>query len=294
MGYMRDDRQDRADTLIGRVARIVGDNSSVQMARGVTSQMRGDVANAVRELRRSNNANPNATVTQMWYGFALQGIADYETLLKVGLPEHRMLAFAALGRLDEAYGVLEDFDLNGTFPPRVLLDIGRVFNSNNASRAFIDYVLEQYGTLDTLLQTYPIKQGWGIGYAGQLAYAYLQIDDEQTFRALLELARADLDAEYAEGANNWVVRYSEAEYAALTGDRDGALLALQAALDSSYRVAQGFDSPIFRNLEGDPQFEELRQTLANYVDAEREKLGMPPYRPVPLVEEPKNSSVWQP
>ena len=67
----------------------------------------------------------------------------------------------------------------GSFPPRVLNDIGFFFNVNDDSQAFVDYVLNEYGTLETLLQTQSIDQGWGIGYAGELAYAYLQIGEEK-------------------------------------------------------------------------------------------------------------------
>ena len=171
--------------------------------------MGGRNADAVRELQRAYDSNPNGTVNQMWYGFALLGVGDYETITQVGLPEHRMLALDALGRVDEAYGVLENFDVEASFPQRVLRDIGHVFNKNNSSQAFIDYVLEQYGSLDNLLETHPLEVGWGSGYAGDLAYAYLQVGDEQTFGKLLELMRTDLDAEAAEGAGNWIMRYRD-------------------------------------------------------------------------------------
>jgi len=292
--YMRTGDGDRTDALIARVVRIVGENNDVHMARGIASMMRGAPALAIRNLRQSYDANPKSSIVQLWYGLALLAVADYETLLGIALPEHRMLALAALGRQEEAYGVLANFDIEGRLSPRVLSNIGRLFNSNHSSRAYIDYVLEQYGSLDALLQTYPIGRGRGTGYAGELAYAYLQIDDVQTFRALLELVRSALDVEAAGGADNWILRYDQAEYAALTGDDEAALLALQAALDRGFRFAGGFDSPIFGNLEGEPKFAELVQTLASYVDAEREELGMPPYQAVSAVQQPEKQSLWKP
>lgn len=292
--YVRDVDNDRADALVTRVARIVGDNDEIHMARGIISVMGGRNADAVRDLRKSYDANPNATITQMWYGFALLGLADYETIMQVGLPEHRMLALDALGRADEAIDVLEDFDIEASYPPRVLTDIGHVFNSNNSSQAFIDYVLEQYGSLDTLLEAHSLRPVWGSGYAGELAYAYLQVGDEQMFSKLLELMQAELDTEAAEGARNWVVLYDEAKYAALIGDVEGTLSAIQVALDGGFRQAGGFDSPIFSNLKDEPKFDELVASLADLVDAERGKLGLPPYQPVSLVDKSKKGSVWQP
>jgi hypothetical protein len=106
--------------------------------------------------------------------------------------------------------------------------------------------------------------------------------------------RDDLEAEAAQGADNWIMRYNEAEYAALNGGAEEALIAMQNAVDGGYRYAAGFDSPIFSNLKDEPKFDELAQTLAGFVDAERDKLGLPPYEPVSLVDETKKGSVWQP
>jgi hypothetical protein len=106
--------------------------------------------------------------------------------------------------------------------------------------------------------------------------------------------REHLDTEADGGADNWVVNYSEAAYAALNGDVDSALLALQAALNSGYRIGAGFESRVFRNLDGEPKFKELLQTMASYVDEERAKLGMDPYLPVSALDEQKKGAVWQP
>lgn len=292
--YARTSETDKADGLIDRVTRIVGENDDIRMARGILAVMAGHTAEGIRELRLAYDANPNASVVQMWYGFALLDIADYETLIDVGLPEHRVLAFSAIGDLDAAHRTLDNFDISGSFPPRVLGDIGLFFNGNNLSQDFIDYILEEYGTLETLLRTQSIDQSWGIGYAGELAYAYLQIGEEDIFAELLELIRTILKSQTANGTNNWVVRMAEAQYAALNGDLEGAIDALQRAVDSGFRNGGGFESPIFENLRGEPKFEELSQALANYVDEERAKLGMDPYLPVSALDDQTKGAVWQP
>jgi TolB-like protein/Flp pilus assembly protein TadD len=291
--YTRTSETDRADALIDRVTRIVGENDDIHMSRGIVAVMAGRSAEAIRELRLAYSANPNASITQMWYGFALLDVADFETLIDVGLPEHRILAYGALGDLEAAYRTLENFDLSGSFPPRVLSDIGYFFNSINRSQEYIDYVLEEYGTLEILLRTQSIDQSWGIGYAGELAYAFLQIGEEEIFSELLELIRNDIASQVANGTDNWVIRMGEAQYAALTGDTEGAINAIQRAIDSGFRASSDFSSPVFQNMRGDPRFEELQSTLATYVDEERAKLGMDPYLPVSSLEE-KKGAVWQP
>ena len=291
--YARTSEIDRGDALIDRVTRIVGKNDDIRMSNGIIAVMSGRNADAIRELRLAYEANPAASVTQMWYGFALFAVADYQTLIEVGLPEQRMLAYYLIGDMDNANRTLESFDISGSFPPRVLGDIGFFFNSNDDSQSLVDYVLNEFGTLQTLLTTQSIDQGWGTGYAGPLAYAYLQIGEEQTFAEILEIMRIKLISDDEKGTVNWVIRRGEAEYAALQGDIEGAINALQRAVAEGYRIAAGFESPIFDNLRGEPKFKELEQTLANYVDEERAKLGMDPYLPVSSVEE-KKGAAWQP
>jgi TolB-like protein len=292
--YMRTSETDLANALVDRVTRIVGENDDIHMARGVIAVMNGHTAEAVRELELAHRANPNATVSQMWYGFALLGSADYETLIDVGLPEHRILAYNALGDQGAANRTLETFDISGSFPPRVLNDIGYFFNSNNDNQAFIDYVLNEYGTLETLLSTESVDQGWGTGYLGPLAYSYLQIGEEQVFAELLEHMQAKIRSNAENGTHNWVTQFGVAQYAALKGDTDGAIAALQRGVAIGYRGVRGTASPIFDRLRDKPAFKEIEQTLANFMDEERAKLGMDPYLPVSAIHEEEKKPAWQP
>ena len=103
--YTRTSDFDRLDALISRVSRILGENDEILQARGTVSLMRGEAAAAVRDLQQVYDENPYATINQLWYGFALLNLGEYETLLDVGLPEHRMIAFSRLGRMDLAQRV---------------------------------------------------------------------------------------------------------------------------------------------------------------------------------------------
>lgn len=294
IGYLRDTESDLGGALIERVARIVGENDDVHQARGMVAMMNGDIASAVSNLRVSLAENPYSSTVRAWYGFALANIADYETMLSVGAPEHRLAALAAMGRQDEARQELAEFDIAASDPARVLTDIGFFFNYYHTSQEFIDYVLQQYGSLDTLLATDPIAPTWGSGYAGQLAYAYLQVNDEQTFRKLIAFMRDDLDMEAAAGADNWVARLDEAVYAALIGETQAALVALQTAIDGGFRNPNQLNSPLFDSLRDEPEFERMQQWLMGRVDAARESLGMPPYLPVTSQKNEEKSSGWQP
>lgn len=289
--YLRTNETDLADALIDRVASIVGENDNIRLSRGMIAVMAGRSADAVRDLEIAYQENPNASSLTMWYGFALLGVADLEKLSKVGLPEHRVLAHAAFGDMDKVYEILDAFDLKSTFPPRVLSDIGYMFNHANASKEFIEYLLKHYGTLENLLVSEPMQQGWGTGYAAELANACLQTGDEEMYARIIELMRVNLEEKIGAGSDNWVTRWSRAQYLALIGDTEGALDAMQSTLDGGFRMVGAFDSKVFSGLEGESRFDELRQDLANHVDAERARLGMLPYLPM---AERKEASGWQP
>jgi tetratricopeptide (TPR) repeat protein len=289
-GYMRTGDVDKAESLIARVQRIVGENDEVLNARGVVAIMRGESAAAVRNLRRVHVNNPNSSVMQMWYGFALMGIADYDTISKVGLPEHRMLAYYELGDLEQALSEMNDMDLAATFPQRTLANIGELLIAEGFSQDFIDYINERVGSVEALLDAYPVEIAWGTGYLTSLAYAHLQVGDQATYSMLLEEARKVQEIQREAGTENWVTWFTQAQYDALNGDVDAAIESLQTALDRGFRIPSAFESPIFASLNGEPRYDELVQRLAQLVDEERAKLGMPPYRPIAPTDEEKPHS----
>lgn len=278
--YVRTGEFDRAEALIDRVARIVGENAVVSRTRGIVYTMRGATAAAIRAFEPALDENPYATIPQMWAGFALRGVADYETLSRIGLPEHRMLAYSALGDTEAALEILDNLDLDAAFVPRVLGEIGWFLNDNGMSREYIEYVLAEYGSIDEVLRQVPVGEVWGLGYLPELAYAHLATGDEERFNRLRGLAGEELESDRARGMNNWLIHMSAAEYAALQGDLDGTAAALERALAAGFRDARGLERAIFRGLHGEPRFEALRQKMADLVDAQRAELGMPPYRPL--------------
>jgi tetratricopeptide (TPR) repeat protein len=281
--WLRDD--DRADALIERVERIVGENIEVLQARGNAAVTRGQPAEAIQLLRRGISENPNATVLQVFYGYALLDVADYETLVVAGVPDHRVLGYAMLGAMEEALQEIEELDLAAIFEPRALRNIGMALNRDGRHQAYIDYILKQYATLDGLLLEFEIIEGWTAGHLPELAYAYRATGDEAAFQRLLQVMREVIDKDRADGANNYFHDFDEALYFALAGDEQATITAVEKALDAGFGLAAGLDSHIFSSFHGNVQFEALRQRLADKVDAERAKLGMPPYRPIAATDE---------
>jgi TolB-like protein/tetratricopeptide (TPR) repeat protein len=276
---------DEADALIERVTRIVGENVKVLQARGNEAVVRGEPAEAIQLFQSAMAENPNYSTVQLMYGFALESVADFETLAAVGLPEHRMYGHATLGAMEEALQQMEAIDLGGSFEPRVLRYVGKVLNRAGRHEEYIDYILKHYGSLDGLLQEVDLHQAWNTGHLPELAYAYRVTGDEESCQRLLPLMREALDEDRANGGDNPFQDFDEALYFALSGDQEATMAAIETALDAGFGAATALDSYIFEAFHGNAQFEGLRKRLADKVDAERAKLGMPPYRPILVTNE---------
>jgi len=278
--YGRAGSYDKSDALIAKVANIVGENDDVSQAYGTNAVMRGESASAVRHLETALAANRASTIVKLWYGFALLMTADYETLLEIGVPDHRVLAAGGLGEHEMAQEIIAGLTFDVTTGSRQLREIGGYLIGVGRIRQFIDLISEHYGALDNLLETVPVDGDWNTAYLGPLAYAYLQSDDEESYQRLIDEMQRVLAVQGNAGTNNFTRDLSQAQLAALTGNADSALGYLQTSFDSGLRRIPELDSPIFENLRDDPRFTSIRRSMTAHLDAERAKLGMEPYRPI--------------
>jgi hypothetical protein len=135
------------------------------------------------------------------------------------------------------------------------------------------------------LQEVNLDEAWNTGYLPELAYAYRATGDEDSCQRLLPLMREAIDEDRANGGDNYQQDFDEVLYLALQGDEEATIAAATKALDRGFVAATALDSHIFASFHGNAQFEALRKRLADKVDAERAKLGMPPYRPIPVTDE---------
>jgi len=74
-----------------------------------------------------------------------------------------------------------------------------------------------------------------------LAYAYLQSDDEESYRRLIDEMQRVLVVQSDAGTDNFTRALSQAQLAALTGDAESALGDLQTSFDSGLRWINKLD-----------------------------------------------------
>ena len=283
--YTRTSQFDAADALLSRVERIVGSNDDIDMSRGIIGVMNGNAAEAARHLARALEQNADSSVNKMWYGFALQALADYDTLANVGLSEHRILAYAEQDYMERALQELESFDPANTYIPRAVAEIGTALLNRGATDLYIRFIEENFGSAADLLARHPVSSGWGTAYLSIAAWAYRDSGREEVAQALIDAAAREI-ATYGEDVrNNWVYSRSYARHAAVTGDDERALAELRQAVDNGMRLLPEIDAPYYGHLRHDERFKAIRADLLEVIDAERAKAGLPPYRPVDSTED---------
>ena len=270
---------DKGDALINRVARIVGDTPGVSQAWGTQALVQGELATAIRKTRIAYENNPTATIARVWFGIMLLSIGDFETATYAGNISQQMLAQGALGNAEAADELLNSIELESgdrflewNDAAYYLANSGRYSELNNL-------VERHFGDYEGLLQAQSADGYWGTGYYGPLAYAYLQQGADAAFQGLVEAMGKALADQRAAGIDNRFQWYSQAEYAALTGDIDKVLEQMQRAVASGYVSTAAFSTPIFDSIREDSRFQEIEQQVLTRVDEERAKLGMEPYRP---------------
>ena len=81
--YVQTRSTDRADALIRRVERISGGSPNVLFARGSLNIANAELAAGTELLAKAYEFNRSASVTQLWYGFAVTMLGEYDTASEV-------------------------------------------------------------------------------------------------------------------------------------------------------------------------------------------------------------------
>jgi len=231
----------------------------------------GQLAEAQDNLREAYDNEPLNFNTRSWYGIAFWGARQYEQMTEVA-PDHlATLALSRLGRPEEALilgnraigsGALPDFYF------RALVESGRF-------EQLIEILESRWSSLDAFSTDWPGRQGYGNGAMSAIAYAYREIGNDEKFEEAKRLFKASLDAQLAEGVNNWVFNFSRAEYAVLANDYDTAITLMEKAFEQGLYIdtVNTTALPVLKPLNGDPRYEAAKAAMEARLNTELKKMG---------------------
>jgi TolB-like protein/cytochrome c-type biogenesis protein CcmH/NrfG len=230
----------------------------------------GRLAEAQKLFRQSYERDPVNAVGRVWYGFELMDSRQYELAAEVA-PDHvAVMALSRLGRTEEALILGRKITDAGQLPVfffQALVENGRF--------AELIQVLEsRWASLDDFSRSWPGRRGYGYGVMASIAEAYRVVGNEAKFNDAMKRLKASLDAQQAEGADNWVLSYSLARYAMLTNDHEAAISYLEKAFQQGAYLDTENETafPMFKPLDGDPRYEAVKAKMNARLENELEKM----------------------
>jgi len=240
--------------------------------------MRGDISTAIQSLGVAYETNPNHSIVKGWFGFASSLIGDWERMALVGQRSQKLSALAQMGDFESADKLADEIR---TLPGNRVFEVQSVSNYlvlRDKASSVVEIVNENYGDLDLLFEDLPVAAFFGTQYIGSLAYAYRQAGMAGETRSILKEMRSTLDTQKARGSDSWIHWYSEAQYAALSGDANVAIDHLQAAIDRGW-IAAVIADPVFDTIRDDERFAAIEEVALARANRERRELGLGSYQP---------------
>jgi hypothetical protein len=138
----------------------------------------------------------------------------------------------------------------------------------------IEVIESRWPSLDDFSGNWPGRSGYGYFSMGFIAHAYRETGNQEMFNDAMHRLKASLDAQLSEGANNWVLSWSQAHYAVLDGDYDSAI----GFLERSFQQGGYLDTenetawPVFKPLNGDLRYEAAKAEMNARLEEELEKM----------------------
>ena len=236
--------------------------------------MTGQLAEAEVNLRQAYDNEPLNANNRVWYGFVLHNSRQYEQMAAVAPDFLASLALSRLGRPEEAFITGERAIGTGSRPDfyfQALVESGRF-------KQIVETLESRWPSLDAFSTDWPGRSGYGYGAMASVAYAYRELGNNEKFSDALLRFKAALDAQLAEGADNWVLHFSRAQYALLVNDNDTAISLMEKAfgqglyLDTASKTAW----PVLKPLNGNPRYEAAKTRMLVRLNTELEKMNPDP------------------
>jgi len=261
------------EMLDGLQAYLPGD-AKLMEDYGEVYLMTGRLAEAQKHFRQAYEKTPNDAITRFWYGLSLLQSRQYERMAEITTDRLAPLALSRLGRVEEALILGNKTIGKGQFPDfyfQAMVENGRY--------AELIRVLEsRWTSLDDFSRDWPGRAGYGYLVMGYIAQAYREQGNDEKFADAMRRIRDSLDAQIAEGADNWVINRSEAQYAVLANDYETAI----NLLEKSFQQGGYMDTsnpkawPVFKVLDGDARYEAAKAAMNARLQEELKKMEQEP------------------
>lgn len=272
--YLQTRELDKANTLIKRVQRIVGESPDVLFAGGAILASDGDLAEAYEMLTKAYEHNTRASVVQVWYCFVNFRLGEYDRAAEVCRGYDRLTALEVAGRSDEAEALFKGLEF-AVYTSGDIRGLGDWLLYREQPDRLLGVVAGLYPNADDWIEELP-KDNQLYGASGDinLIHALQATGHNDDAERLIRRTREQLGSMAANGADNPFYRMSRARLNAVEGNRDAMLSELRALVGNGYADYAGFRSVVFNPYRQVPAFMEIEAETVRRAKAERQELGI--------------------
>lgn len=262
---------DKAEALLDQVRPFMPGDQLVYSLEANQSYARGNAAKGLILSEKALEMQPDNAEMIRFRGEGLLRTSQYERLAEEGVPWQRMIALFYLDRMEEAMIMAWEQANSGEDASTVIALLIIQGKPEEAVRFFE----ERFENVLAYRELYP---NGGAGTYMDIAFAYSSIGNAEKFEEAMRLARFVMDTDVELGGKNAWMTYTEALYSTMMGNRDKALSLLSEAVDAGLLVGTKFSKGwvVFKELDGDPEFEAIQARMVDHLNAERALLGLKP------------------
>ena len=183
-------------------------------------------------------------------------------------------ALMAMGREQKAVDLARESAASAPDDGDSALTLIRVLSLAGRHEEVLKYYDSRWGGLEALRAYFEFSSMTAEMTPIAAAQSILGLDS--ALESTLEHWRERLEAPREHGYGMPYFRFVESGFEALSGNRDKAVALLGEAIEDGYRNAQLQLEPEFHMLGDDPEFRQLVERNFKLINAEREKLDLPP------------------
>lgn len=263
---------DKAEALVARVERIIGENSEYALlTRGLLALEKGELADAVAKFQVVYERKTPSNVLRANYTSALMQIGDLEAALDVASPPAQATILHLMGRREEAAAAIERVGAPASGQVEILAPVFNEFAWTGRYEDAARYIERHFGTVQAAAEG---RLSSTPSWVGPLALAYRELGRKAEFADAMRLVEDALTQARKAGVDGAYYWLSLAELAVLRGETDLAIERLRTVAAKGFVNAFGFPSPVFDDLRGDERFRAIEAEMRDRAAAERVKLDL--------------------